>query len=450
MSRVFVLNTDRQPLMPCSSARARILLRSGRAAVFRRFPFTVILTRQISDPQTQALRVKIDPGSKTTGLAIVNDATGSVAFAAEMRHRGEQVKSALDHRRQVRRGRRYRHTRYRQARFLNRGRRGDRLPPSLESRVANTLTWIARLQKLCPIVAVNLELVRFDTQALQNPEISGIEYQQGTLAGYELREYLLEKWGRACTYCGAKEIRLQVEHIVPVARGGSNRVSNLALACKPCNQAKGTQTAGEFGHPEVQAQARRPLRDAAAVNATRWRLYGRLLEFGLPVEVGSGGRTKYNRCKQQLPKTHWLDAACVGVSTPPKLQIAGVRPLLILATGHGHRRRCDTDRYGFPIRHRTVHKRFYGFQTGDMVRAQVPDGRKTSGVHVGRALVRASGKFDLVTKHGRVAAVHARYCSVLQHSDGYSYEYGSFIRDAGGDGAHSTLNPLTYPPLLLQ
>lgn len=424
MSRVFVLDTDRRPLMPCSPARARILLRRGRAAVFRRFPFTVILTRQISDPQTQPLRVKVDPGSKTTGLAIVNDATGSVTFAAELRHRGEQVKSALDHRRHVRRGRRYRYTRYRQARFLNRQPQAGRLPPSLESRVANILTWIARLLKLCPITAVSLELVRFDTQVLQNPEISGIEYQQGTLAGYEQREYLLEKWGRECAYCGTKEIPLQVEHIVPVARGGSNRVSNLALACEPCNQAKGTQTAAEFGHPQVQAQARRPLKDAAAMNAMRWTLYRRLIEFGLPVEVGSGGRTKYNRCRQQLPKMHWLDAACVGASTPLKLQTARVRPLLILATGHGHRRRCDTDRYGFPIRHRTAHKRFYGFQTGDMVRARVPGGRKTSGVHVGRVLVRASGKFDLVTKHGRVAAVHARYCTVLQHNSGYSYEYG--------------------------
>lgn len=421
MSFVFVLDTNRQPLMPCSPARARILLRRGRAAVFRRFPFTVILTRQISEPQTQALRVKTDPGSRTTGIAIVNDATGSVTFAAELKHRGEQVKAALDRRRQVRRGRRYRHTRYRRARFLNRRRREGRLPPSLESRVANTLTWIARLQKLCPIAAISLELVRFDTQALQNPEISGIEYQHGTLAGYELREYLLEKWGRACAYCGAKEIPLQVEHIVPAARGGSNRVSNLALACELCNRAKGTQTAVEFGHPQVQAQARRPLRDAAAINATRWTLYRRLQDFGLPLEVGTGGCTKYNRCKQQLPKTHWLDAACVGASTPLKLQINGVRPLLIQATGHGHRRRCDTDKYGFPIRHRTAHKRFYGFQTGDMVRARVPDGRKTSGVHMGRVLVRASGKFDLVTRHGRLAAIHAHYCTVLQHGSGYSY-----------------------------
>ncbi len=77
-------------------------------------------------------------------------------------------------------------------------------------------------------------------------------------------------------------------------------------------QAKGNQTAGEFGHPEIQAQAKRPLKDAAAVNATRWKPWRTLTELGLPVEIGAGGRTKYNRTDAGLPKTHWLDAVCVG------------------------------------------------------------------------------------------------------------------------------------------
>src|SRR5207302_4250775 len=131
-------------------------------------------------------------------------------------------------------------------------------------------TWIMRLKRFCPVAAISLELVKFDTQALQNPEMSGVEYQQGTLAGYELREYLLEKWDRKCAYCGANQVSLQIEHIVPLARGGSNRVSNLTLACESCNQAKNTQTAIEFGYPAVQAQAKCTLRDAAAVNAMRW------------------------------------------------------------------------------------------------------------------------------------------------------------------------------------
>jgi 5-methylcytosine-specific restriction endonuclease McrA len=157
-----------------------------------------------------------------------------------------------------------------------------------------------------------LELVRFDTQLLENPEIGGAEYQQGELAGYEVREYLLEKFTRTCAYCGATGVPLQVEHVVPRVRGGSNRVSNLTIACEPCNQAKGSRTAEEFGHPDVQAQAQRLLKDAAAVNASRWALYRRLQASQLPVEVGTGGRTKCNRTQRGLPKTHWLDAACVG------------------------------------------------------------------------------------------------------------------------------------------
>jgi len=137
-----------------------------------------------------------------------------------------------------------------------------------------------------------MELVRFDTQKMavhevtarsQNPEISGIEYQQGTLFGYEVREYLLEKFGRKCAYCGKENIPgLQVEHIIPKSRpGGSNRISNLTIACKKCNDKKGTQTAKEFGHPEIQKQAKKPLKDATAINSTRREIYRRLQATGL-------------------------------------------------------------------------------------------------------------------------------------------------------------------------
>src|SRR5215471_17672941 len=98
---------------------------------------------------------------------------------------------------------------------------------------------------------------------MQDAEVSGVAYQQGELAGYEVREYVLEKFDRRCAYCHEEGIPLEVEHIIPKSRGGSDRVSNLTLACRPCNQRKGNQTAAEFGHPEVQAQAKAPLKDAA-------------------------------------------------------------------------------------------------------------------------------------------------------------------------------------------
>src|SRR6266849_6176024 len=283
MSKVFVLDTNQQQLNPVNPGRARILLDSGKAAIFKRFPFTIILKTAVEDPVVTEMRVKIDPGSKTTGLAIVNNHSGEVVFAAELTHRGQQIKLDLDERRGVRRGRRNRHTRYRKPRWQNRrNKKKGWLPPSLQSRIANVITWVQRFMRVCHITAISMELVRFDTQLMENAEISGVEYQQGTLAGYEAREYLLEKWGRKCTYCGKENIPLQVEHIHPRAKLGTDRISNLCLACDKCNTAKGTKDIKDFlkKKPDllkkILAQAKAPLKDAAAVNATRWEVFRRL------------------------------------------------------------------------------------------------------------------------------------------------------------------------------
>jgi len=423
LSYIFVLDTNKQPLNPVYPGWARKLLSSGRAAVYKRYPFTIILKCAVQDAEVQPLRLKIDPGSKTTGLAVVNDNTGDVVFAAELQHRGQQIKKSLDSRRALRRGRRSRKTRYRKPRFNNRRRKEGWLPPSLMSRIYNIKTWIRRLQQVCPIVALSMELVKFDTQAMLSPEINGVEYQQGELSGYEVREYLLEKFGRKCIYCGSENVPLQVEHIVPRARGGTNRVSNLTLACEPCNKAKGNRTAAEFGHPEVQVQAKKPLKDAAAVNATRWALYRRIEATGLPVEVGTGGRTKYNRSIRGLPKTHWIDAACIGTSTPEELKVEGIVPLTITAMGHGSRQMCRVDKYGFPRTTAKKFKKVHGFQTGDIVKAVVPSGKKV-GTYIGRVAIRATGNFNIKTKSGTVQGISYRYCQMLHRTDGYTYQEG--------------------------
>ncbi len=246
MSNVFVVDANREPQGPVHPGHARLLLKQGKAAVFKRFPFTLILKVILEKPEVQRLRIKLDPGSKTTGLAIVNDATGAVVFASEITHRGAGIKKALDGRRGVRRGRRNRDTRYRKSRYLNRKRPNGWLPPSLESRVCNVMTWVKRFVRLCPIAAISQELVRFDLQAMQNPEISGREYQQGILVGYEMREYLLKKWTRKCAYCSAMNLPLQIEHIQCRAKGGSDRISNLCIACEKCNRKKGRWISGSF------------------------------------------------------------------------------------------------------------------------------------------------------------------------------------------------------------
>ena len=452
MSKVLILDMTKQPLDPVHPGRARQLLKEGKAAVYRRYPFTLILKRQARVVAPSALRLKLDPGAKTTGLAVVHDATGEVVWAAELGHRGASIKKRLDNRRDVRRKRRSRFTRYRQPRFQNRAssRRKGRLPPSLESRVANILTWVGRLIRFCPIEAISMELVKFDLQSMQNPEISGVEYQQGDRMGYEVREYLLEKWEHTCAYCGARDVPLEIEHILCRARGGTNRVSNLTLACNPCNTKKGTQRIEDFlsKQPDtlthILAQSMAPLKDAAVVNTTRWALFERLRATGLPLETGSGGLTKYNRVRRTLPKTHWLDAACVGQSTPQHLETSQVVPLLITATGHGNRQMCGVNAHGFPIRHRQRIKLHFGYQSGDQVRAVVLKGAR-AGTHVGRVLARASGSFDLVTTAGRQAGISYKYCYPIHRNDGYSYQQG--VRHVASSNLSASHGKLILPSL---
>jgi 5-methylcytosine-specific restriction endonuclease McrA len=388
-----------------------------------------VLKSAVESPHVEPLRVKLDPGSKVTGLAIVNDASGEVVFAAELTHRGQAIKKALDARRAVRRSRRLRKTRYRQARFANRRKPQGWLPPSLESRITNILTWVNRLRRLCSIAVISMELVKFDLQKLEHSAISGVEYQQGTLAGYEVREYLLEKWGRQCAYCGMKDVPLQIDHIHPRAKLGTDRISNLTLACEPCNCKKGAQDVQVFlaNNPAVLksilAQAKAPRTDAAAVNTTRWVLFERLKALGVPIECGSGGLTKFNRTIRGLSKEHWMDAACVGKSTPEHLYYLGVVPLLITAHGYGNRQMCLMDKRGFPRTKPKQTPSVMGYQTGDIVKAVVTQGKKV-GTYIGRVAVRATGFFNITTGAGTIEGINHRYCHPIYRVDGYSYQFG--------------------------
>ena len=434
---VFVIDKRKKPLMPCSEKRARKLLDTGRARVHRLIPFSIrVIDREASDCKLQSVKIKIDPGSKFTGIAVVrelesiNVTTGEISTTThvlnlfELLHRGHQISEALTARRQMRRRRRA-CLRYREPRFLNRGNKvRGWLAPSLQHRVDTTAAWVKRFQRLVFITGIAQELVRFDMQALENPEIEGSQYQQGTLAGYEVREYLLKKWGRKCAYCDAQNTPLNLDHIHPKAKSGSDRVSNLTLACVPCNQKKGAQDVRELLAKDpkrldrILAQAKTPLKDAAAVNSTRWVLFNTLKATGMPVEAGTGGRTKWNRNRFNIPKTHALDAVCVG----EVVAVTGwQKPTLsIKSTGRGSYQRTRLNAYGFPRGYLTRKKRIKDFQTGDMVMATVPNGKK-AGIHIGRVAVRASGSFNIQTSAAVVQGVSYRHCRILQRADGYGY-----------------------------
>ncbi|NEO42026.1 MAG: HNH endonuclease [Moorea sp. SIOASIH] len=412
----FVIDTNKQPLNPISPKKARRLLDKGKAAVFRMYPFTIILKTAVENSTISPCKIKIDPGSKFTGFALVQN--HQVIWAMELEHRGGLIKKKLEARSAVRRGRRNRHTRYRKPRFLNRRRSEGWLGPSLEHRVLTIETWVKRLIKFCPIHEIWVERVKFDTQKMQNPEITGAEYQQGELAGYEVREYLLEKWGRECAYCGKKSVPLHIEHIHPKSFGGSDRVSNLCLACEKCNQRKGNKPIEEFLKKKpsllqkIKNKALSPLRDATAVNMTRNKVV-KVLKKILPVVTGTGAMTKYNRIRLGFSKEHWIDAACVGdIET---LVLRTSQPLLVTCKGQGGRQKAALNKYGYPIRHNPL-KPIKGWATGDIAKHQK--------LGIGKVTPRSKGSFGftpLGTKGYK--SCKPQDISVIHRKDGYTYSF---------------------------
>ncbi|HEY6409537.1 MAG TPA: RNA-guided endonuclease IscB [Ktedonobacteraceae bacterium] len=420
---VFVVDQHKKPLMPCTEKRARLLLSRRRAVVHRLVPFAIrLLDRQREQSTVQPVALKLDPGSTITGIALVRverQEAGEIHHAlhlANLSHRGTSVHRAMQQRAGYRRRRRSANLRHRPARFQNRRRPCGWLPPSLRSRIGNVLNWVKRYCRWTPVSRLEVERVKFDLALMQNPEVSGVEYQRGELFGWEMRAYLLEKFQRRCVYCGRTNQPFEIDHAVPRSRGGSDRASNLVLSCHDCNSTKGKQTAAEFGHPEVQAQAKQPLRDAAAVNATRFALDLALRVLGLPIGSWSGGRTRWNRDRFGIEKDHCLDALCVGEIVGVRL--SAYRRLSIRAQGRGSYQRTNVDGSGFPRGALTRQKRIRGFSTGDLVRAVVPEPLKTAGTHVGRVAVRASGSFRV----GKLDGINTKYCHVLQRADGYAYE----------------------------
>ncbi|NEO94041.1 MAG: HNH endonuclease [Moorea sp. SIO3G5] len=414
---VLVIDTDKQPLNPISPKKARRLLDKGKAAVFRMYPFTIILKAAIANPTISPCQIKIDPGSKVTGFALVQD--DQVIWGMELEHRGGLIKKKLESRSGVRGGRRNRNTRYRKPRFLNRKRPEGWIPPSLEHRVLTIETWVRRLTKFCPVNEIWIEIVKFDTQKMQDPEINGVEYQQGELAGYEVREYLLEKWGRECAYCGKQNIPLQIEHIHPKSKGGSDRVSNLCLACEKCNQRKGNRPIEEFlkKKPDllqkIKNKALSPLRDAAAVNTTRNKVVKVLKEIK-PVLTGTGAQTKYNRTKLGLPKQHWIDAACVG--DVEALVLRTYQPLVVTCKGQGGRQKAALNKYGYPIRHNPL-KPIKGWSSGDIAKNLLTG-------EFGRVNPRSkSNSFNYTVRGKKAISLHVKNLLRVHRKDGYTYGF---------------------------
>ena len=232
--KVFVLSQEGKPLMPTTPRRARVWLKAKHARLVRQDPFTIRL-RFATKAHVQATKVGVDTGSKDVGIAAITN--GEVVFQAEV-HLRDDITGNMTQRRQFRRNRRARKTRYREARYDNRRRPDGWLPPSLHSKAEATIKAVRFMASFLPVGRVTVEVGRFDTQKMQNPDIAHLEYQQGELQGYFLREYVLAKWQRTCAYCDAQGVPLELEHMVPKSRGGSNRPAISPWPAMPATGAR--------------------------------------------------------------------------------------------------------------------------------------------------------------------------------------------------------------------
>lgn len=423
---VFNLNGDRQPLDMIHPARARELQVGQKAATFRMFPYVVIQQKTIENPQTKKYILKIDPGSQWTGFAI--QCGEEILFRMELKHRGNTIKSDLRKRAGFRRGRRSRNLRYRKKRFDRKKKQGW-LPPSLIHRLQTVETWVQRFMRWCPITTIEIEQVRFDTQKLMNPEISSTEYQQGTLIGYEVRQYLLEKWGRKCAYCDATNIPLEIDHVRPKSKGGSDRISNLTLACHECNQSKGNRDIRDFlsGNrnllEQILSQLRQPLKDAAVLNATRFALVHMVKKLCKTVNCWTGGRTKFNRCTQELPKSHSIDAACVGESGA-SIRLLTHQPLIVTCKGHGSRQARRVNASGFPAVEKAKDV-FHHVSAGDIIKAQIVKDRKKvkAGTYMARVKTPTQKGCEVLIDGNRISFSSMKDIMFIHHNDGYSYGF---------------------------
>ena len=303
---IYVISKNGQPLMPTENhAKVRILLKNEKAKVIKRCPFTIQLAYD-STNYTQDITLGVDSGSKHIGLSATTK--DKVLFESDVELRNDIV-DLLSTRRQNRRTRRNRKTRYRKPRFDNRKRKDGWLAPSVQNKVDTHLTVIHKVYEILPITKIIVEVASFDIQKIKNPTISGTEYQQGEqLDFWNIREYVLFRDGHMCRCCKgkSKDKILNVHHIESRKIGG-DAPNNLITLCETCHKGyhKGTVSLPKTIHRGMS------FKDAAFMGIMRWAFYNRLKEIYSNVSLTYGYITKNTRIEKGLPKDHYIDARCI-------------------------------------------------------------------------------------------------------------------------------------------
>lgn len=452
-----VLDQYGQPIAPARPSRVRRWIESGRAhKVWIKSIFAV----QLSDVDaahaiTDDFALNMDPG-KTTGIAVTREspdgAQRAIVGAYEHQHRNRNIHRNLEKRSDYRRARRGR-LRQRPARFNNRAnnRAEGWLPPSTRSLVEDVQAIVQTMRRLYPISKIRVEYLRFDTHLMQNPDVRGAGYQRGTLWGWQLREYILQRDHRVCQYCdkpGNKARPLTLDHVIPVSHGGPTVVGNLVAACKRCNTKKTNRSLHDFltDDPERAAKIQEqvdqvmPLTSAGRLNSAMPAMLQTIENAGLPVTITDGITTAYTRDQLDISKSHVNDAACLDLPT----EVTNLsRPVTVLKRQSRHSRQsinCDAagspshkdfpdysrlpkaqQGYTRPPAHSVGPRRLRGMRTGDIVRlnhhsGRTITGRATMGLKESKVRIKDNASVSAKVRSARLVAHAGRWNASIRLS----------------------------------
>ena len=398
--------------MPCQPRQARLLLKAGKAKVIRTVPFTLQLLHG-SSGYTQEVSLGVDAGTKHIGISATTEKLA--LFEAEVQPRSD-IQKLLATRRQFRRARRSRKTRYRQARYRNRKKPKGWLAPSVKDKVDCHVKTIRFVQTILPIRKIIIEVAQFDLQKLQHPEIEGERYQQGPQLGFwNVREYVLWRDDHQCQWCkGTSKDRILNVHHIESRKTGGNRPENLITLCETCHKRlHRTHQEGKLH------QKQKGLRDATQMGIIRWYIYEQAKALFPQVHLTYGYQTKYMRIAHQLEKSHLVDARCISVH--PLAQSDGVWYLVKRVRRNNRQLQKATIRKGGQRQRNTAPRYVHGFRLFDCVKYQ-----KQVCFIFGR---RSSGYFDLRLLDGTKihASASVKKLVTVQRSSTYLIERRSGI-----------------------
>lgn len=302
--RVFVKNMRGESLMPCSQRKARLLLKEGKAKIIGYKPFTIQLL-QATGETTQEVHLGVDTGAKHIGIAATSGNKVLVKGEIELR---DSIHEDMTTRSTLRRTRRSRNLRHRQSRFLNRKRKDGWLPPTVQSKLDATFMWIDRFESLLPNPILYIEVGKFDTQKMMNPDITNEEYQNGQCAGYyDVRYFVFARDNYTCQVCKKRNKILRIHHIVYRTEGGTDRADNLITVCTDCHTSENHKIGGILYNWMIKHKKVKQYKEATFMNIVRKRTFEKYPD----AIITYGSETSPYRKELGLDKTHYNDAIAI-------------------------------------------------------------------------------------------------------------------------------------------